>query len=120
MEPRIRILVVDDDEFVLRAMRRSLSFGAPPWEVQIVTGGRAGLSAINRGGFDVVISDLDMPEVDGRVVLGAAARVLPMAYRILVTGSSGPLGETFAHLIVLKPNISRVRVAIQTFVSNRT
>src|SRR5204862_4040679 len=72
-----RILVADDEPglvaIVRQLMERSGAF------VSVANGGKAALQAIEAAGaqFDVVITDLDMPEVDGWSVAAAVKAHLP-------------------------------------------
>ena len=66
MKPNLgRVLVVDDDPHVLRACTRMLQYEG--WSVVAVEHGRAGVVAIrdSREPFDVVVCDVNMPELDG-------------------------------------------------------
>ena len=66
MKPNLgRVLVVDDDVHVLRACTRMLAYEG--WTVVAVEHGRAGVIAIRdaREPFDVVVADINMPELDG-------------------------------------------------------
>ena len=62
---RLRVLLVDDELYLLRAMQRMLS---REFEVAAATGGRAAIELLDTlapNHFDVVLSDLTMPEVSG-------------------------------------------------------
>ena len=58
-----RILVVDDDVAVRSAIRMVLENDGH--EVVLAANGRAGVTAVNEGQFDVVICDIFMPGMDG-------------------------------------------------------
>ncbi len=58
-----RALVVDDDEATVALMRKILA--ADRWEVQSFTSGREALPLVKPGAFDLVVSDLHMPEMGG-------------------------------------------------------
>jgi EAL domain-containing protein (putative c-di-GMP-specific phosphodiesterase class I)/CheY-like chemotaxis protein len=60
-----RVLVVDDDPPMRRAIQRQLT--ADGWTVSLAENGRAGIEAVrdDREHFDVVVSDVNMPELDG-------------------------------------------------------
>jgi DNA-binding response OmpR family regulator len=60
----IRILVIDDDEALLRMLRMSMS--AAGFDVTTARDGVAGLEQIEAAQFDVVVLDLQMPRMDGR------------------------------------------------------
>jgi EAL domain-containing protein (putative c-di-GMP-specific phosphodiesterase class I) len=80
-----RILVVDDDEPLGRALARQLSRSG--YEVVVHHEGATALEAIQRGGFEVVVSDIEMPGLSGIELLRSVRdhdRDLPV---ILVTGA---------------------------------
>jgi signal transduction histidine kinase len=79
----VRVLVVDDDDLVRRALAAELQ---REHTVTAVDGGTAAFAAMARGEFDVVISDLSMPDHDGLEVLAIARQLNPGAVRILLTG----------------------------------
>jgi EAL domain-containing protein (putative c-di-GMP-specific phosphodiesterase class I) len=84
------VLVVDDDPAVARALRRVLE--AADYTVSVVTGGQAAVEAITQAGFDVVISDIQMPGMTG-VELLRSIRALDLDVPvILMTGA--PTVET--------------------------
>jgi len=58
-----RVLVVDDDEGVLRVHERALSSAG--FEVVAAASGEAALSALHGTSFDVILSDIDMPGMNG-------------------------------------------------------
>ena len=73
----LRVLVVDDDPSLLESLRTSLLDEGH--KVTTANGGQAGIDAFRsaqKAGklFDVVITDLRMPDVDGRQVVASAAR----------------------------------------------
>ncbi len=62
---RLRVLLVDDELYLLRAVQRMLS---RDFEVAAAAGGRAAIELLDTlapNHFDVVLSDLTMPEVSG-------------------------------------------------------
>ncbi len=84
----LRLLVIDDDPLILRSLRDVLT--GDGHSVVACPGGPEGLAAFTsaqaRGDrFDAVITDLGMPQVDGRIVAAAvkAAGNIPV---ILLTG----------------------------------
>jgi DNA-binding NtrC family response regulator len=60
-----RILVVDDDERVLFVLRRALLAFQNECEIVTASDGRQALSKAEEIPFDLVITDLKMPGVDG-------------------------------------------------------
>jgi CheY-like chemotaxis protein len=57
------ILVIDDDAAVSRTL--SLILTRAGYQVSTVTSGRKGLEMLSEGGFDLVLTDIIMPELDG-------------------------------------------------------
>jgi signal transduction histidine kinase/CheY-like chemotaxis protein len=60
---RLRVLILDDDELILRSMHRSLS---SHFECEAVGAARTALDLLDQDGdFDAVVSDVVMPEMNG-------------------------------------------------------
>lgn len=62
-----RILAVDDDPVMLQLIREILA--REKFRVTTVSGGQAGMKAFNRKAFDLVLLDIDMPDISGLEVL---------------------------------------------------
>jgi two-component system sensor histidine kinase and response regulator WspE len=60
---RRRVLVVDDS-ITVREVQRQLLAGRG-YEVEVAVDGMDGWNTVRRGGFDLVVSDVDMPRLDG-------------------------------------------------------
>lgn len=70
-----RILVVDDDESVRDLC--ALVLATAGYEVVAASGGAEGLDRLRKAGFDLVITDVSMPDLDGAEFYGAASREFP-------------------------------------------
>jgi DNA-binding NtrC family response regulator len=57
------ILIIDDDAAVSRTL--SLILMRAGYQVSTAVGGRKGLELLAGGGFDLVVTDIIMPELDG-------------------------------------------------------
>jgi len=79
-----RILVVDDDEFVCNSLKWLLIDEG--YEVEVCTDGKSALQVLSKSGFDLVLTDLMMPEVDGLAVLQEVKRTSPNTAVIILTG----------------------------------
>jgi CheY-like chemotaxis protein/anti-sigma regulatory factor (Ser/Thr protein kinase) len=84
-----RILLIDDDPLLLKSMCDIL--GKDGHDVVPTTGGQAGIDAFRKGcgtaqAFDIVITDLGMPYVDGRQVAAAIKALSPDTPIVLLTG----------------------------------
>ena len=80
-----RILLVDDDHGILRATARIL--GAAGHEVTSTTNGREALELLGGGAFDLIISDISMPELDGIQLLRSVRQRDLDVPVILMTGA---------------------------------
>jgi HD-like signal output (HDOD) protein len=81
-----RILFIDDDAFVLAGLERMLHKDRQRWDLVFARGGRSGLDEARKAPFDVVVSDMRMPEIDGVTVLAAIKDECPTAVRIILSG----------------------------------
>jgi CheY-like chemotaxis protein len=79
-----RFLVVDDDRATVVGLTRLLT--REGHHVTPFTAGAEAVEAIARESFDVILTDLEMPKVDGLAVVQAARARLPGACLIVVTG----------------------------------
>jgi two-component system, OmpR family, response regulator len=59
----VRVLVVEDDARMAAALRRGLNFEGIL--VELASGGEHGLALARSGGFDAVVLDVMLPDVDG-------------------------------------------------------
>lgn len=78
-----RILVVDDDDHVREALVDELSMN---YRVEAVSCGNEAFDVLSSNQYDVVISDLKMPDHDGIEVLEFARQHQRDAVRVLLTG----------------------------------
>jgi len=82
--PPIRALIVDNDEAHAETMADSLT--RVGYQCTVATTGAAGAEMLEKDAFEIVISDLKMPDVGGLEILAKCKEVLPDAEVILVTG----------------------------------
>lgn len=101
------ILFVDDEVHVLEAIRRSLHAYQDRWDMRFAVGGEAALQACASCNFDVVISDMRMPGMDGATLLRHIRDRFPNTARIIVSGFSDAHLATkavpVAHRFLAKP-----------------
>ena len=72
---RARVLVIDDEEIVARAVRRTLQ---DEHDITIALGGRAALTLIEEGQrFDLILCDLMMPDMTGMDLFGMLEKKFP-------------------------------------------
>jgi PAS domain S-box-containing protein len=84
VERQSKVLVVDDDQFALRSMAKVL--GGESYEVVTAASGSEAIALLRQDTFDLVLTDLKMPEVDGLEVLRRAREMAPQAPVLILTG----------------------------------
>jgi HD-like signal output (HDOD) protein len=92
-----RVLFVDDDPNVLEALKRMLFGMRHQWEMAFVTGAEMALHRMARAPFDVVVSDMRMPGIDGAQLLYQIRDRYPQVARIMLSGHSDR--ETILQLV---------------------
>jgi excisionase family DNA binding protein len=83
---RPRVLVVDDEEAVRDLIAKTLTMA--DYEVNCASDGQAALDALKDTDFDLLITDLRMPGMDGLTVIRQARRLSPSLPIIIITGYS--------------------------------
>lgn len=81
-----RILAVDDEPQVLSALKRVFRGGG--FAITTAESGKEALTLAKNGEFDILLSDMRMPEMDGATFLAKSMELQPNARRILLTGYS--------------------------------
>jgi putative nucleotidyltransferase with HDIG domain len=83
-----RVLFVDDEPKLLRGLQRMLAGADCDWETAFAQNGREALTLLERQAFDVVVSDMRMPEMDGATLLDEVRQRYPDVARIVLSGHS--------------------------------
>ena len=81
-----RIIFVDDDEADLLILRRMLRPFEVEWDMMFVSSGQEALEAMEQTRFDVIVSDMQMPGMDGLELLQVVMRRHPDMVRIILSG----------------------------------
>ncbi len=121
---RMRILVVDDDPLVIKSLRDTLEFDGHL--VVAAVGGKEGISVFEASQrssqrFSVIITDLGMPDVDGRGVASAVKNVSPSTPVVLLTGwgqrlmAEEGLPENVDFVLNKPPRLRELRAALAEF-----
>lgn len=97
---KARILIVEDSLGIARALNRTLSLpqGGGHW-VEIHDSGEAALERLRSAHFDLLITDLRLPGMNGLAVLEHAHQIRPETRSILITAFGSPgVEERARHL----------------------
>src|SRR6202167_6032092 len=101
------ILFVDDDRDLLDSLRARLYKHRHDWDMKFVVSGDQAIAALEQQPFDLVVSDVRMPGMDGGQLLTVVKQRWPTAMRIIVSGYSDPVQAvrltSLAHQYVSKP-----------------
>ena len=118
----IRILFVDDEPLLLDGLRRSLRPLRQEWNAAFATGGEEALTALAAEPFDVIVTDMRMPGMDGAALLHEVMQRYPDMLRLVLSGQSDlesvikSAGVT--HQYLSKPcSIEALRAAVNRAVS---
>jgi HD-like signal output (HDOD) protein/ActR/RegA family two-component response regulator len=90
MSPLRRILFVDDEPHVLDGLQNLLRKQRKQWDMGFVLGARAALDAFAASPYDVIVSDMRMPGIDGAELLAAVRDQYPATTRIVLSGHAEP------------------------------
>ncbi|TDI23377.1 MAG: response regulator [Acidobacteria bacterium] len=83
---RPRVLVVDDEASIRDLLSKMLALA--DYDVDVADDGRAALERMRKGSYDLLITDLNMPGMDGLTVIHEARRLNEHLPVIIVTGFS--------------------------------
>lgn len=83
-----KIVFVDDEPNILDGLRRMLRSLRNEYDMFFAAGGREALEMMAKDRFDVVISDMRMPGMDGAQLLEAIQKEHPHTIRIMLTGQA--------------------------------
>ncbi|RYZ06122.1 MAG: HDOD domain-containing protein [Myxococcales bacterium] len=109
-----RILFVDDEPSIVEGLRSALRPQRREWETSFALGGPAAIEQVKLNQFDVVVTDMRMPIVDGAELLRQVKELQPRAVRIVLTGQTDAetaMKTVFtAHQFLAKPcELDRLR-----------
>src|SRR5271154_2336261 len=83
----LSVMFVDDEPAILASLRRCMTPICRQWKMEFFTSPRSALAALDERPFEVIVSDMRMPEMDGAQFLDEAMRRLPHAIRIVLSGT---------------------------------
>lgn len=107
MTERTTLLFVDDEPRVLEAMRRSLRSFRERWDVAFAVSGAEALEAMRARRFDVVVTDMRMPQMSGAELLERVCAEHTATMRVVLSGQTdfdaALRSVTLAHQFLGKP-----------------
>ena len=80
------ILFVDDEPMLLQGLQRLLRPFRLEWDMSFVESGQAALAKLAEHPFDVIVSDMRMPGMNGADLLSEVMRRYPAMVRIVLSG----------------------------------
>ncbi len=103
-----RILFVDDTPDEIERLREMLEPMQHEWEVEFAVSGEEALNFMAKSPFDVVVSNMRMPNMDGAELLGTVMERYPETVRIIHSGHSDKeiilRSVKSAHQFLMKPS----------------
>jgi CheY-like chemotaxis protein len=122
----IRILIADDEESMRLLVARAIAMDGH--EIVTAEDGAEALEILTRdsGAFDLLLTDIKMPVMDGIALALAAARDFPKVVILLMTGfadqrerASGL--DAIVHDVITKPfAVADIRTAVADALASRT
>ena len=102
-----RVLFVDSQPRVVDGLKRMLRPLREEWAMEFASSGREALELLTESSYDVLVTGVRMPELDGIALLSEAIRVSPRTVRIILCGENDLDGTlryaTVAHQYLRKP-----------------
>lgn len=86
MNEKIRIIFIDDEPHVLNGLRRAMASTSHDWDMTFCSSGEQALALMETAPFNVVVSDMRMPEMDGAQLLEIVRKRYPATIRIILSG----------------------------------
>lgn len=86
MSTKASILVADDEPSIRSFLERGL--GHAGYNVTAVSDGNAALQALEQGRFDILLTDIVMPDLDGITLALKVASAYPHTKILMMTGYS--------------------------------
>lgn len=84
----LSILFVDDEEHLLQGIRRLLHSHRQEWTMTFCNSGQEAMRKMETAHYDIVVTDMRMPEVDGSRVLFESYVNYPSTMRCVLSGQS--------------------------------
>lgn len=83
-----QIIFVDDEPNILNGLRRMLRSLRKEFDFHFAESGQQALEMMKDNSFDVIVSDMRMPGMDGATLLTEVQNLYPHSIRIMLTGQA--------------------------------
>jgi HD-like signal output (HDOD) protein len=120
-----RVLFVDDEPRVLQGLKAGFWRFRGEWETEYACGGAEALALLAGQPFDVIVSDMRMPGMDGEALLRRVQADYPDVVRVVLSGQTdrdvAARMVHVAHQFLAKPcEVSVIRQRLQDTLSLRS
>jgi CheY-like chemotaxis protein len=120
-----RVLIADDEESMRRLVARAIAIDGH--ETTVAQDGAEALDILIRedGAFDLLLTDIQMPVMDGIALALSAAREFPRVTILLMTGFAEQRErasnlDAIAHDVITKPfTVAGIRTAVADALASR-
>ena len=85
---KLSVLFVDDEPAILHLLPRLLADMCELWQIEVAESAEKGLALMLKTKFDVVVSDLNMPGMNGNEFLKKVREQYPLSARIIYSSCS--------------------------------
>jgi HD-like signal output (HDOD) protein/ActR/RegA family two-component response regulator len=114
-----RVLFVDDDQNVLDGIKRTLHGMRSEWQMAFSASGEEALKKLEQSEFDVIVTDMRMPGMNGSELLTEVLQRYPGMVRIVLSGTVEHdlvlRSATTAHQYLVKPcDAATLRATLDT------
>lgn len=83
-----KILFVDNEKEQLNSMRMLLHSKRKEWETHFIANGTEALKLLDEKTFDLVVTDIRLPDISGNIILAEIRKKQPGAIRFVLSGYS--------------------------------
>ncbi len=85
---KYRLLFVDDEPNVLQGLKRMLFKMKDQWDMYFASGGKEALEILDKNRIQVIITDMQMPGMNGLELLREVCSSYPKVFRVVLSGHS--------------------------------
>ncbi|MDR3580477.1 MAG: response regulator [Oryzomonas sp.] len=100
-KPAVSMMVVEDEAITLEVIAVTLAKKYPDVAIHKAVNGRTGLELFKKHSPDIVITDINMPELSGVQMTKKIIEIKPDTKFIVLTGDNGKLtvGDSFGNVV---------------------